>query len=357
MFYMLRVSMAESISTIKQRLQAKTDFQFGANLIKFLKNITLGISVFFLTMPCLLNAQVIGQLESPVSGSYQFGIDGFSGWACNNGQQVTASIDGGGSFVVAYGGSRTDTQSICGGIYNGFSGSLHWANVGEGEHHLCVYLGSVEIGCATVHVLSIGKDFVTGGSEKEVLVDIPEHGVNLVMQWDQSRQRPVVVDVIKVGASSAVGVFRNGTWFLDYNANGAWDGCQQDGGQDKCLFNSFGQAGDLPAAGNWDGGLKAGVGVFRNGTWYLDYNGNGAWDGCQQDGGQDQCLFNSFGQAGDLPAAGDWNGDGKAKVGVFRNGTWYLDYNGNGAWDGCGVDRCYFGSFGQAGDLPVAGKW
>ena len=150
-----------------------------------------------------------------------------------------------------------------------------------------------------------------------------------------------------------VGVFRNGTWFLDYNGNGAWDGC----GVDRCYVGSFGQAGDLPAAGDWNGDSKAKVGVFRNGTWYLDYNGNGAWDGCQQDGGLDLCLFNSFGQAGDLPAAGDWNGDGKAKVGVFRNGTWYLDYNGNGAWDGCGIDRCYVGSFGQAGDLPAAGDW
>ena len=147
-----------------------------------------------------------------------------------------------------------------------------------------------------------------------------------------------------------IGVFRNGQWFLD-NGNGQWDGC----GTDLCL--SFGQAGDLPVAGNWNGGLKAGVGVFRAGTWYLDYNGNGKWDGCQQDGKQDQCLFNSFGQAGDFPAAGDWNSDGKAKVGVFRAGTWYLDYNGNGAWDGCSVDRCYYGSFGQQGDLPVAGKW
>ena len=148
-----------------------------------------------------------------------------------------------------------------------------------------------------------------------------------------------------------IGVFSNGQWFLDANGNGAWDGC----GTDLCL--NFGQMGDWPVAGNWDGGLKAGVGVFRAGTWYLDYNGNGKWDGCQQDGGQDLCLYNSFGQVGDLPAAGDWNGDGKAKVGVFRNGTWYLDYNGNGAWDGCAVDRCYVGSFGIQGDLPVAGRW
>ncbi len=144
-----------------------------------------------------------------------------------------------------------------------------------------------------------------------------------------------------------IGVFRNGQWYLDASGNGQWDGCSAD----SCL--SFGQAGDLPVAGNWDGGVPAGVGVFRAGTWYLDYNGNGVWDGC----GVDRCYFNSFGQAGDLPAAGDWNGDGKAKVGVFRAGTWYLDYNGNGAWDGCSVDRCYFGSFGQQGDWPVAGKW
>ena len=146
-----------------------------------------------------------------------------------------------------------------------------------------------------------------------------------------------------------VGVFRNGTWYLDYNGNGAWDGCSID----RCYVGSFGIAGDLPAAGDWNGDGKTKIGVFRNGTWYLDYNGNGAWDGC----GVDRCYVGSFGQTGDLPAAGDWNGDGKAKVGVFRNGTWFLDYNGNGAWDGCGVDRCYYGSFGQQGDLPVAGKW
>ena len=144
-----------------------------------------------------------------------------------------------------------------------------------------------------------------------------------------------------------IGVFRNGTWYLDGNSNGQWDGCSVD------ICPNFGQAGDLPVAGNWDGGSKAGVGVFRAGTWYLDYNGNGQWDGCQQDGGQDLCLYNSFGMTGDLPAAGDWNGDGKAKVGVFRAGTWYLDYNGNGQWDGCNVDRCYASSFGQPGDLPV----
>ena len=82
----------------------------------------------------------------------------------------------------------------------------------------------------------------------------------------------------------------------------------------------------------------AAVGVFRStdGVFYLDYNGNGAWDGC----GTDRCL--SIGMNGDVALVGDWNGTGTDKVGAFRpsDGTFYLDYNGNGAWDGCGTDRC-----------------
>ena len=68
----------------------------------------------------------------------------------------------------------------------------------------------------------------------------------------------------------------------------------------------------------------------------------------------DQTL--TFGQAGDVPVTGDWNGSGTFKIGVFRNGQWLLDYNGNGVWDGvAGGDRLY--TFGQAGDKPVVGDW
>lgn len=30
-------------------------------------------------------------------------------------------------------------------------------------------------------------------------------------------------------------------------------------------------------------------------------------------------------------------------------------YNGNGLWNGCGIDECY--TFGLATDKPVAGNW
>jgi hypothetical protein len=53
----------------------------------------------------------------------------------------------------------------------------------------------------------------------------------------------------------------------------------------------------------------------------------------------DTCI-DSFGAPTDIPVVGDWTGTGTAKLGVYRQGQWYLDKNGNGVWDGCGVDTC-----------------
>jgi hypothetical protein len=41
-------------------------------------------------------------------------------------------------------------------------------------------------------------------------------------------------------------------------------------------------------------------------------------------------------------------------VGIFRDGEWYIDQNGNGVWDGVGADRCdRLAKFGQPLDIPV----
>ena len=147
----------------------------------------------------------------------------------------------------------------------------------------------------------------------------------------------------------AIGLFRpsDGVFYLDANGNGQWDGC----GTDRCL--SIGLNGDIPLVGDWNGGGSSKVGLFRpsDGTFYLDYNGNGQWDGC----GADHCLH--IGMLGDIPLVGDWNGSGTTKVGAFRpsDGTFYLDYNGSGTWEGCGTDRCL--QIGIDGDIPVIGDW
>jgi hypothetical protein len=214
---------------------------------------------------------------------------------------------------------------------------------------------------------------------------------------------PLVGDWNKSGATK-IGFFvsESSEWFLDANGNGLWDGCQIDicssfgdssdiplvgqwtrGGEDriaifrpsekkwhldsngnetlepckkdKCPVLSVYQAGDLPLIGDWAGRGTSQVGFFRpsTGEWFLDRGANSKWNGCKKD----VCAA-SFGSAGDIPVAGDWNGNGISKIGIFRpsSGEWFLDLNGNGAWDGPALDL-YVSGYGQAGDIPVVGKW
>jgi hypothetical protein len=172
-----------------------------------------------------------------------------------------------------------------------------------------------------------------------------------VAQTPPPNVRNFLVDNVIVTAPNPphkAGVFRpwNGTWYLDTNGNGAWDGC----GIDACA-QWGGDPSDQVVLGDWDGTATTKIGVYRAGTWYLDTNGNGAWDGC----GIDACIAWG-GDPADKVVLGDWNGYGTTKIGVYRAGTWYLDTNGNGAWDGCGTDGCVNWG-GDPSDTPVVGIW
>ncbi len=119
------------------------------------------------------------------------------------------------------------------------------------------------------------------------------------------------------------------------------------------ILDSFGLPGDQPVMGDWTGDGRIRVGVFRKGEWYLDLNGNRRWDGIE---GGDGLL--RFGLPGDIPVTGDWNGNGVTKIGVFRcprNGvcTWVLDLNGNGQFDSHDI----FLYYGLKGDIPVVWAW
>ncbi len=146
-----------------------------------------------------------------------------------------------------------------------------------------------------------------------------------------------------------IGIFVNGKWYLDLNGNGAYNGTPTD-----ALYNfGGGQAGAVPVTGDWTGNGVTKIGIFVNGKWYLDLNGNGAYNGTPTD-----ALYNfGGGQAGAVPVTGDWTGNGITKIGVFVNGKWYLDKSGNGAWDGSTTDSLLTFGGGLASPTPVVGKW
>jgi hypothetical protein len=211
----------------------------------------------------------------------------------------------------------------------------------------------------------------------------PDH----VITFGQSGDQPIVGDWNGSGTDKP-GVFRPSTGqFIMQITRG------------QTITVNFGQAGDLAVAGDWDGNGIDTPGVFKpaTGQWQLTNGFKG------QNVNNNTPVVNftfPFGQNGDTPLAGDWDGDGKDSVGTYTDATsvFRLSNGFNGAvdfptvvfgnpntrpiagdWNGDGVDTIgvfnqvtavmalnnaiiagdgeIVFNFGQAGDIPLAGDW
>ena len=148
----------------------------------------------------------------------------------------------------------------------------------------------------------------------------------------------ITVNAAPISTTDKVGIYKNGVWYLDNSGNGAW-------GAGDSVY-SFGALGYTSITGDWNATGFTYIGIYKDGVWYLDWNGNGAWDGVDKS--------YSFGAPGWVPVVGDWNNDKKTDIGVTNGQQWYLDMNNNGVYDN-GVDKAY--SFGAPGWVPVVGDW
>lgn len=109
----------------------------------------------------------------------------------------------------------------------------------------------------------------------------------------------------------------------------------------------LGNPGDQPLAGDWNGDGRDGIGIFRpsNGVIFLR---NDAFSGSVD-------FAMVYGTPDDIGIAGDWNGDGQDSTGTYRPSErrFYLsDLNTDGA-----INDTYTLDFGDAADVPFAGDW
>jgi alpha-tubulin suppressor-like RCC1 family protein len=139
------------------------------------------------------------------------------------------------------------------------------------------------------------------------------------------------------------------TMALFNGASGASQFQPQLTAEQTAWIAQYSQAGDVPVAGDWDGDGTDTLGVFRNGVFYLHHNNQLSEEHERERKGG--ALVIEFGWPGDVPVVGDWDGDGIDTIGVFRAGLFLLR-NTNAAGE---PDVTLY--LGQWGDVPLAGDW
>ena len=313
---------------------------------------------------CSYSFSMGGAVTLQATPSAGFTFAGWSGSGCQGTAGCTMTISSNTAVTATFVSNQTDKV----GIYRPSTGEWFLDRNGNGIWDGCSTDKCVQSSLATAGAVPVVGEWNRSGvtllglflpATAQWRLDINGNGTledcgieNCLGPFGEVTDIPIAGKWSSTGYDR-IGVFRpsNERWYMDVNGNGSLNNCSKD----RCASLSVYRDGDLPVTGNWNGDGVTQVGLYRpsTGQWFLDLNGDKSWDGCRRD-----LCISSFGTAGDLPVTGDWNGAGRSKIGLFRprTGEWLLDLNGNNQWDGCGIDLCLT-DFGDAGDIPVAGKW
>jgi hypothetical protein len=112
----------------------------------------------------------------------------------------------------------------------------------------------------------------------------------------------------------------------------------------------YGDPGDVPFMGDWDCDGVETPGLYRQSDGYVYLRNSNT------QGNADTSFF--FGDPGDVPIAGDFNGDGCDTVSVYRPSEQrFYVINDLGQNDGGLGAAEYSFLFGNFGDKPVVGDW
>jgi uncharacterized protein YegP (UPF0339 family) len=116
-------------------------------------------------------------------------------------------------------------------------------------------------------------------------------------------------------------------------------------------FFQWGLPGDVPIAGDFDGDGKSDISVYRpsTGEWFLRLS-------TQNYGIMVGNWYYQWGVPGDQPVGGDFDGDGKTDIAIYRpsTGEWYLRLSTQNYAIAAGN---WLFTWGVPGDQPVAGDF
>ena len=135
----------------------------------------------------------MGILENPGPGSFQSGIGLFSGWVCDA-SQIEIEINDRTRLQAAYGTIRSDTAGVCGDTDNGFGLLFNWNLLGDGTHTVSALADGREFGRATFTVTTLGTEFLTGVRRVETILNFPERGKNVAVEWQEASQNFVITE-------------------------------------------------------------------------------------------------------------------------------------------------------------------
>lgn len=146
--------------------------------------------------------------ESPGEMQIVSGIGVIRGWACYEKAdaygpatgsiigRIAYQVDTGLLNEVPYGGSRTDTEVVCGenNVGTGYGAVTYWGQYSEGEHSFTLYIDGEAVHTNTFSVAAPKAGFQTGLMDERVIEDFPEMGQSVVIRWSEADQNFIIVE-------------------------------------------------------------------------------------------------------------------------------------------------------------------